>query len=46
MAEWAAIFGGTGAALMKRLFAVCAPRFRRGNTDQHAANLRLLQDME
>lgn len=45
MAEWAAIFGGTGAALVTGLFAVFAAKFRRENTDQHAANLRRLDDI-
>lgn len=45
MAEWAAIFGGTGAALVTGLFALFAAKFRQENTDQHAANLRRLEDI-
>ena len=45
MAEWAAIFGGTGAALVTGLFAVFAAKFRRENTDQHSANMRRLDDI-
>ena len=45
MAEWAAIFRGTGAALVTGLFAVFAAKFRRENTDQHSANMRRLDDI-
>ena len=45
MAEWAAIFGGTGAAVVKGLFAVFATRFRRENSNQHADSLRRLDDI-
>lgn len=45
MAEWAAIFGGTGAALVTGLFAVFASKFRKENSDQHAANLQRLDDI-
>lgn len=45
MAEWAAIFGGTGAAVVTGLFAVFASRFRRENSNQHADSLRRLDDI-
>jgi len=35
MKEWAAIFGGSGAALITGVFAVLISRFRRENTRQH-----------
>jgi hypothetical protein len=35
MREWAAIFGGSGAALITGIFAVLINRFRRENTRQH-----------
>jgi len=35
MKEWAAIFGGSGAALITGVFAVLINRFRRENTRQH-----------
>jgi len=35
MREWAAIFGGSGAALITGVFAVFINRFRRENTRQH-----------
>tara|TARA_R110002110_G_scaffold93489_1_gene243181 strand:- start:422 stop:709 length:288 start_codon:yes stop_codon:yes gene_type:complete len=35
MREWAAIFGGSGAALITGVFAVLINRFRRENTRQH-----------
>ncbi len=45
MAEWAAIFGGTGAALVTGLFAVFAAKFRRENSTQHTDSLRRLDDI-
>lgn len=35
MREWAAIFGGSGAALITGIFAVLINKFRRENTRQH-----------
>lgn len=35
MAEWAAIFGGSGAALVTGVFTVMLAKLRRDNTAQH-----------
>jgi hypothetical protein len=45
MASWAAIFGGSGAALITGVFAIWANKFRKENTEQHGANLRRLDDI-
>jgi len=56
MREWAAIFGGSGAALITGIFAVLMNRFRKENTRQHdetnelravghAANLNKMEDI-
>lgn len=56
MREWAAIFGGSGAALITGIFAVFMNRFRKENTRQHdetnalraeghAANLNKMEDI-
>jgi hypothetical protein len=45
MGEWAAILGGTGAAIVTGVFAVFGARFRKENTVQHSDSLARLDNI-